>query len=631
MKYILSSSKLWLLFLGVLLSQTLLAQTPEEVKGDPDQYIWGEGTGPTVKKADDEALMMLISQISARVESSFEMTQTETNMNIKEKVQSIVKTYSAATLKNTIRIVLSEEPNAKVFRYIKRMEITSIFNERKNKILSFVNFGNLAINELQISDGLKYYYWALILLRSHPDGAKIVAPDGSLMAVWLTSQINSIFARLSAEIVDLLRGNGFTTAVLNVKYSNMPVSNFDFSYWEGKGWSGLCSAKDGLASAELTGNLKELKTLRLKSEYIFQNEANFDNELKEVLQNFEPIPFRNHVISAKSNIQTAVAGGLDVAQGDRIPVRKEPPSINLAKTDAANQAIVTAPDNVTVKQATELLLTEVTDKISYENSVLSVKKAIDTGQYQEVEPLFTQQGFEFFQKLVQYGRAKVLRNQPLQFIKQGNEVLCRSIPMSFSFKNNKQFVEELVLRFDSTQKINELSFALGQKAISDLMSKTIWSDKVKMQIIDFIESYKTAYALKRLDYIEKIFSDDALIIVGSYLNVKSGEPNPYRSNRVVRYNRYDKQAYIKKLQQAFGSTEFINLKFEDNEVRKSGKGGEVYGIQIRQNFSSPNYSDFGYLFLMMDFNNPATPVIHVRTWQPEKNKDGTIYGLTDFN
>ena len=632
MKYTLLSAKWLLLFLLGTISSTLTAQTPEEVKADPDQFIWGEGAGPTVKKADDEALMMLISQISARVESSFEMTQTETNMTIKEKVQSIVKTYSAATLKNTNRIVLSEEPNAKVFRFIKRMEITSIFNERKNKILSFVNFGNASINQLQIADALKYYYWALILLRSHPDGAKIVAQDGTLMSVWLNSHISSIFAGLSAEVAELIKGNGFTTAILQIKYNNTPVSNYDFSYWEGKSWSGLCGAKDGLASAELAGNLRELKTLRLRSEYIFENEANFDIELKEVLQNFEPIPFRNHVITAKSKFQTTIAKEQEILLDDRNPIQTTPPNSNRVKTDATSQVTAMAPDNVPIKQATALLLAEVADPSPYENAVLAIKKAIVTGQYGEVQPLFTTQGYDFFQKLVQYGSAKILRNQPLQFVRQGNEVLCRSIPMSFSFKNsNKQFVEELVLRFDSAKKVDELTFALGQKAITDLMSKTVWSDKVKMQLIDFIESYKTAYALKRLDYIEKIFSDDALIIVGSFLNVNSGEPNPYRTNRIVRYNRYTKQEYIKKLKQAFSSTEFINLKFEDNEVRKSGKGGEVYGIQIRQNFNSPNYSDFGYLFLLMDFNNPATPVIHVRTWQPEKNKDGSIYGLNDFN
>ena len=32
----------------------------------------------------------------------------------------------------------------------------------------------------------------------------------------------------------------------------------------------------------------------------------------------------------------------------------------------------------------------------------------------------------------------------------------------------------------------------------------------------------------------------------------------------------------------------------------------------------PNYSDVGYLLLVIDFANEDKPLIHVRTWQPEK-------------
>ncbi len=653
MYYNLFSTKILLIFWLSLGSLALYAQSPEEIKADPEQYIWGEGEGPTRKKADDEALMMLISQISSRVEGSFEMIQTEADKNYKEKVQSIVKTYSTATLKNTKIIVESEEPTAKVLRFMKRSEIASIFEDRKNKILSFVAFGNSSLKELQIADALKYYYWSLTLLKSHPDGAKIMAQDGSLMSVWLYDQISSIFDDLSAEVVDLTKGNGFTTAELNITYKKSPVSNYDFTYFDGKNSSGVCVAKDGLASAELAGNLKELKTLRLKSEYVFGNEANFDTELKEVLQNFDPVPFRNQIITAKYKyrpplvaeevpppahppvvVAPKVVVQPEVAQEQKKEIVADSVQVQKIDNQQTTQQPVKAETHsaATLKTDSESSITQVLDKSRYESSIVAIKKAITSGRYEDVNTLFTPQGFDFFQKLVQYGRAKILRDQPLKFVQQGHEVFCRSIPMSFSFKNNnKQFVEELVFRFDSTKRIDELSFALGQRAISDIMAKTVWSEKVRVQIIDFMESYKTAYALKRLDYIQKIFSDDALIIIGTYLKEKVGEPNPYKNNKVLKYCRLDKQTYINKLKQSFGSNEFINLKFEDNEVRKSGKGGEVYGIQIRQSFNSANYSDFGYLFLMMDFNNPNAPTIHVRTWQPEKNKDGSIYGLNDFN
>ena len=70
------------------------------------------------------------------------------------------------------------------------------------------------------------------------------------------------------------------------------------------------------------------------------------------------------------------------------------------------------------------------------------------------------------------------------------------------------------------------------------------------------------------------------------------------------------------------------MRFADNDVRKLGKGGEMYAIQISQEYYSSNYGDKGYLFLMVDINDPNNPIIKVRTWQPEKDPD---FGLYDEN
>jgi hypothetical protein len=34
---------------------------------------------------------------------------------------------------------------------------------------------------------------------------------------------------------------------------------------------------------------------------------------------------------------------------------------------------------------------------------------------------------------------------------------------------------------------------------------------------------------------------------------------------------------------------------------------------------------------MIDLNDTLNPKIYVRTWQPQKNPDGSIYGLADFH
>ncbi|MCK5775948.1 MAG: hypothetical protein KAH25_07230, partial [Bacteroidales bacterium] len=105
----------------------------------------------------------------------------------------------------------------------------------------------------------------------------------------------------------------------------------------------------------------------------------------------------------------------------------------------------------------------------------------------------------------------------------------------------------------------------------------------------------------------------------------------YYRNEIVKYNRQSKKGYIKKLNYLFKSKEFVNIKFEKSSIRKAGKGGDIYGVQIKQNYVSSNYGDEGFLFLMIDMNNPEKPIIHVRTWQPSIEKEEHIYGLSDFN
>ena len=147
--------------------------------------------------------------------------------------------------------------------------------------------------------------------------------------------------------------------------------------------------------------------------------------------------------------------------------------------------------------------------------------------------------------------------------------------------------------------------------------------------MNFLESYKTAYALKRLDYISSIFDEDALIITGRVLK-PAGKVNEFGAGKYVSFTRQSKSEYIKRLSNVFRSQEFINIQFTDCDVTKLGKAPGLYGIRLRQKYFSSSYSDTGYLFILVDLHNPDTPVIHVRTWQEEPDKNFGIIGPYDF-
>src|SRR5690554_5371308 len=250
--------KLVQLFLFLLITFSINAQTIDQIKADRQTYIWGEGTGTTLNRADQDALGMLINQISTQVESRFSLLQEEVRSSGKETFQeafkSVINTYSSATLRNTERIVISNEPDAKVFRYIKRADVEKIFADREAKLIEFARNAEKSANEGRISDALRYYYWSLTLLRSHPNANAIRLTDSNgnenLLLSWLPQSINGIFDEISIRLAENKEDGDLTQHILFIDYKNQPVRNFDYSYWTGRDWSNIHSAKDGFGVVE---------------------------------------------------------------------------------------------------------------------------------------------------------------------------------------------------------------------------------------------------------------------------------------------------------------------------------------------------------------------------------------------
>lgn len=577
-----------------ILNLSLNGQNIKDIKSQSSVYIWGEGSGKSIKQADREALSMLIDQIQTKVKSSFEQQLTEQNGKIDEKVKSIVQTYSNATLKNTERLIINNEPDAKVFRYIRRDEITKIFESRKNKILEFTQSAQNCTEKLQIADALRYYYWAYILLRSHPDcnSIKYLNSNGKaeLLSIYLPTQLRNLLNGIKIHVVNTSKSDDYVSYTLSIKYLNKPVSNFSYSFWDGVNYSYIITAKDGIGVIELAS--KEVSNeIKIKSEYAFEGETSIDMELHDAMNAIEDeITFNEAYISVSTKDIKSI-------------IKDEPIIIKALESNEDYLAIMH-----------------------------KIETAISSKNYESIEKSFTPQGFEMFQKLISYGKAKILVSPFYNFMEYGKNVLCRSMKMSFYFpNNNRKFVEDIVFTFNADKKIESLAFGLNQNTLQDILSpEKPWSDDLKIVIVNFLENYKTAYALKRLDYIEKIFSDDAIIITGSIAKIKNSIEVKYKENNIVRYNVQTKEQYLKNLRFCFNSNEFINLRFNETNIRKSARGEEVYGIQLKQDYFSSNYGDTGYLFLLVDLKDPKEAVIHVRTWQPEKNADGSIFGVQDF-
>lgn len=593
--------------IGFFVSQ---AQSVEQIKAEREIYLWGEGRGNTLKKADSEALSDLINQISATVESDFTLLQQEKSAGgYEETLHSVIRTYSNATVSNTERIVLGNEPDAHVFRYLKRSEIEKIFISRRNKILEYTANAQTAEENLQLADALRYYYWALTLLRSHPEGADVryrnKEGEEQLLATWIPLQINTLFSHIKVETKRVTKEDTYQTAELRILYDGKPVRNFDYTYWDGRDWSNIVSAKDGRGIVELP-LLADASHIRLKGEYVFDGEATIDAELRDVIGRLDVVPFRSCYMEA-------------------VPSNRKMPS-------ALNGAIQAEAAEIQPTRNSQAFFKPIKDSARYLPVIREVEKAIRERRYSEVRHCFTGEGYDMFTRLIGYGKARIVGIPSYRLMAWENGVVCRSMPLSFHFAgNNRTFVEDVVFDFSEDARIRSVSFGLSQAALEDITGKTMWSEHSRMTLIRFLENYQTAYALKRLNYIENIFADDALIIVGTVLKKQAVTDRQVVLDRQsVKYTRQTKEQYMKRLRSTFGSNEFINLHFADNQIRKSGTQGELYGIQIRQDYYSTNYGDTGYLFLMVDLNNIKQPVIHVRAWQPEKDPDFGLIDLSHF-
>ena len=579
-------------------------QKAEQIKDD-EAYICGEGWGDTYNSADQEALSDLISKITINISHSFEVNEEELNTNdhidSKSAVKSVMNSYAQATLTNTNNIVISNSPKAHVLRYIKRSEVQKIFDSRKEKVFDYVRSALRAEEKGKIDDALRNYYWAFAMVRSlqYPNSVKMDI-DGTqrLLVTWIPQQMEEIMSNLSTQIANK-DGNDIN---LFIRYKGEPVTSLDYTYFDGQTWSNLYSAKDGMGIVELRPGT-DINSLQLKYEYEYADQCQIDKELESVMSLFKGTPFKNAMLYI-NNIDKKSTISTDAKKGFEKSVKNESDT-NLNE------------------------LGKIEGEKEYVAIINKLINAIKSKNYDSVDDCFTTDGQEMYRKLLNYGKARILGNPQFSFYKMGLRVVCRSIPMAFSFQNNKRkFVEDVTFTFDANKKIECVAFGLGSQAKTDIFNKGVgaWSDYAKMVIATFLENYKTAFALKRLDYLESVFDDNATIITGHLIKKSPRQQVESQSfladnKPLIKYTRQTKSEYLRRLKMCFQSNQFINIRFADNDVVKMGAGGETYGIQIKQDYYSTNYGDHGYLFLMVDFNDPENPSIKVRTWQPDRNPD----------
>lgn len=584
------------------------SQNWDEVQKNSAVYLSGDGWGETLEEADQRALASLISQISVVVSSNVTITDEEKTINGEldgtRYFNAKLQTYTNATLTNTERIVIdSDADHFHIGRFIKRSELNRIFEGRERTIKEHIRLGMVAENAKKIDDALRNYYWAYNLLKTLQRPAEYLYKDEETgkeihPLTWLPEKLDNIFDDLDVKTTS----NDSTNVDLFFTYKGEPVGSLDFTYFDGRNWSNIASVKNGRGTMEFSKGMVP-KNVQINYEYAYKSQAHVNQEIKSVLDVVRNQPMKG------ARINLAI---------------QEPQAPKVEKKDAVLKVM---PKSTSIAP--------VLNEKPYRVTLDRVIKAIKAHSYKSVEECFTADGIDMFQRLIMYGNARVINTDNCVLYQFDDNVIARSIQMSFSFKNGirRNFVEDVVFTFDQEGKIDCIAFGLDEKAKQDIMKRGSWTPEARQTIMGFLETYKTAYSLKRIDYLRTIFDDDAVIIVGHVANkmvaVNGDNGKTLRNHKYVKRTQYSKEQYLKNLEACFRSNEFINIRFANNDVRKA-KDGEEYGIQIKQDYYSTNYGDEGYLYIQVDLDNRKQPIIKVRTWQPEPDPEVGLFGLGNW-
>lgn len=571
-----------------------------------NEYIYGEGVGDTPADADRDALQNLLSKIGTTVQSTFSMSEQENTSNGKidsqSSVKSMMKSYSQATVNNTETINFRNEQGQYCqLRYMLRTELEKIFDRRKDRVEDYVRTALRSEEKGRVDDALRFLNWAYVLLHSlqYPSDVKMkVDGEDMLLVNWIPNKMRTI---LDGVEVSVAQKNEDNTVDVLFNYNGAPAAGIDFTYWNGKVNSAVNSAKDGIGQLSFPPDYP-VQDVMLVVETGYAEASQSDKELEILIKNFKPLSFP----AARKTL--GVAG-------------KELKADKGAKKDFASQVSAGKREGVTPLAKA--------DAKEYDKIIADVLKSVKSKSYKPSADNFTPEGMEMFNKLLSYGKASLIGSPEVGFYPFGERVVARSVPMKFSFSNNhREFIEDVTFTFSPEKKIESVAFSLGGAARRDVFEQGMdaWSDSVKMVIVTFLENYKTAFALKRFDYINSIFDENAYIIVGHQLKElkkQEGDNTGFSIVPKYEYVRKSKEEYMTQLKKCFESNEFININFSDNDVQKAAYGGDTFGIQIKQDYFSEHYGDQGYLFLFVDLNEADKPVIKIRTWQPERNADLT--------
>jgi hypothetical protein len=605
-------------------------------------YYWGEGVSENQHEAEDQAMNELLGKIAVNVSSSFENVVKGVNDEYVENVKQVVRTYSTATLKNVDTRKDYFESKIYVLKFVKKTEVSKIFEERKKLCYSSFRDGVKYAEAGMFGDALKNFFFTIILMNSMPQ--QNIVYDSVNLKTEVPYRINKIIKGVKFQAVSVKQISKEEKVVsCNVFVNDKPASNLQFSFWDGNSYVDG-AARDGKYDFYLVGAIANSSRLKIKIKYNYYESRDEFKEVNELWDLVNKPSFKNELVFdyGTPSVENNVA---------------ETPQANVEKVVSTDYNVSSTRDVAPVANA------EILEKIKNSDLRITITNSCDIAPSKKTTilqnaivflTLLENRNMDYLsdflhndqflidktRRLVRYNDIKILNKDikvDLNKTAMGYEI--RKVRVLNNYRSlDKRSSEYLILDFDEKGTVIDVNFAIMDNFYKEFFVEgkygNDWGNR--QVIVKFMEKYRTAYLTRDINVLDKIFAEDALIIVGRILkkrNKKSTDLVKY-----IRLNtnqpsyeqiRYTKREYLTRQRRIFNSRQDIFLDYSKfNIFRKNGRKG-VYGITLRQNYLSTNYSDAGYLFLLIDFNKKH-PQIYVRSWQPQEWDSTSLVELSNF-
>ncbi|MBD5213154.1 MAG: hypothetical protein HDS74_08730 [Bacteroidales bacterium] len=598
------------------MAQTDVESRMSRIRAD-SRYRWGEARSASYDEAKEAAREDLMHKLKTVLVSESSL--------VNDEFSNTTTSLTVATIENLEELMTQSGKDYVVMVYVSEADLRRAEEERKEMIADFVKQGISQEEQLNISEALKYYTWALRLLSTYQDKVNVKTPAGEKDAkTWLSSHIPGVLSNISISIPNEQISESpddYDRYLVNIEatYDGRPVSMLDIGYFNGERMVSPVHCKSGRGVLPFH-RLEGMNEVSIRVLYDFaQDGRNYSPTVASVY----PKGYKRMNFDERASLRVPLKMKKDkMVKAESVP---EVPAPRQSKSEAEAAQEDAAP---IIKEPRKTIERPFSEKAqAYIDMMKRVEQAIRKRDTQSVRDCFTDEGFRLFQLMMGSGSVTVTKANPSYTVEEsGNYIVGKSIPVAI--KSSKHVSnEKIVFRFDpESGKIKSVAYALTQRAENDIFREASWGLDSRYALLQFMEDYQTAYALKRLDYIESIFSDNAIIITGT-LSPKvrkrfygPGEVSGLSLGNKVTYKKHTKDSYIARLKEDFRKNSFIQLIFEDTYISKVSNieglvNNDVIWIELNQCYKSSLYSDRGYLALQINMR-PKGSEINVRTWTP---------------